>query len=141
MSKDNQTPPPAPTGEVQRFSVRELAVMTGNVTQRKHFVRTSTAGFERSAYTWQHNAAAQLHGWTLHEQHSAEPLRLTKDEYEAALKAASETVTRAVKDGKPGRKLEGEEAVRCCADSKTPTVTRYEPHRAACSPFLAKEAE
>jgi hypothetical protein len=39
-------------------------------------------------YKWQHNVAAFLHGWTQHEYHSGEPLKLSEDDYLAALKAA-----------------------------------------------------
>jgi len=39
-------------------------------------------------YKWQHNVADFLHGWTKHEYHSGESLRLTEDDYLAALKAA-----------------------------------------------------
>jgi len=42
-------------------------------------------------FLWQHEAAVVLHGWKLHAHHAGEPFRLSKADYEAALKAASET--------------------------------------------------
>ena len=62
----------------------------------------------RSFGDWQHEAAAQLHGWRAHKDATVEPFLLSRAAYEAALKAASGP-------GKSGR---------------------YEPHRPACSPYL-----
>lgn len=38
---------------------------------------------------WQHAAAVQLHGWALHEHHEGAPILLVRDDYEAAIEAAS----------------------------------------------------
>lgn len=38
--------------------------------------------------SWDHAVADQVHGWTEHGQHSADPLRITREAYEAALQAA-----------------------------------------------------
>ncbi len=40
-------------------------------------------------YTWQHNAAAALHGWDAHAHHAGEPIRMTAKAYRNALRAAS----------------------------------------------------
>jgi hypothetical protein len=44
----------------------------------------------QAAPSWDHAAADQIHGWSLHAQHSATPLRITKEAYLAALVAAGE---------------------------------------------------
>lgn len=40
-------------------------------------------------YTWQHAAAAARHGWEAHRYHAGEPMRLTDEDYLAALLAVS----------------------------------------------------
>lgn len=40
-------------------------------------------------YTWQHNAAAALHGWDAHAHHAGEPIRMTAKAYRNALRAAA----------------------------------------------------
>lgn len=85
-------------------------------------------------YSWQHNAAAALHGWLEHEHHEAKPIELSAEDYKAALLAASAPVTRIVgKDGKPGEKTNSHEA----AEKGIPTVTDYEPHAPALSRHAA----
>ena len=37
---------------------------------------------------WKHGAAGSLHGWELHRFHTGEDLKLSREDYEAALKAA-----------------------------------------------------
>lgn len=39
-------------------------------------------------FSWRHAAADQIHGWSLHKQHTTTPLTLLQGDYEAALKAA-----------------------------------------------------
>jgi len=81
-------------------------------------------------YHWQHAAAAALHGWAQHAHHEAEPIKISRKDYEAALKAASYPVTRVVgADGTPGEQIESYEA----AKKGVPTVTDYEPHKPALS--------
>lgn len=41
---------------------------------------------------WQHAAARVLHGWGKHQHHAGAPMLLTRDEYEAALRAAEPEV-------------------------------------------------
>jgi hypothetical protein len=38
-----------------------------------------------------HEAASVMHGWKLHEHHAGAPLQITREDYEAALRAAGET--------------------------------------------------
>lgn len=38
--------------------------------------------------SWDHAAADQIHGWSLHGQHTTEPLLLERADYEAALEKA-----------------------------------------------------
>jgi hypothetical protein len=38
-------------------------------------------------FLWQHEAAAIEHGWAAHAHHAGEPIKLTRADYEAALKA------------------------------------------------------
>lgn len=40
-------------------------------------------------FDWRHNSADALHGWSHHEYHAGAPLQLTREDYEAALEAAS----------------------------------------------------
>lgn len=40
---------------------------------------------------WKHAAAAVLHGWPLHQHHTAAPMELSRGDYEAALEAACTT--------------------------------------------------
>ncbi len=42
---------------------------------------------------WQHAAAAALHGWAEHAHHAGAPMRLSAEDYFAALVAASEPDT------------------------------------------------
>lgn len=49
-------------------------------------------------FSWQHNAAAALHGWAEHEHHEAKPVDLSLDDYKKALLAASAPVVRAAVD-------------------------------------------
>lgn len=85
-------------------------------------------------YSWQHNAAAALHGWAEHEHHEAAPIALSLDDYKLALLAASAPVTRVIaKDGKLGAKVDSHEA----AAKGIPTVTDYEPYAPALSQHAA----
>ena len=42
-------------------------------------------------FLWEHEAAAVLHGWTKHAHHAGEPMQLSRQDYESALKAAGVT--------------------------------------------------
>lgn len=90
----------------------EHAAATGNVSTVKPFVsRLNGKSTARKAFSWQHNAAAALHGWAAHAHHEGQPIRLSREAYLAALKAA-------------------EAPVPISASSK---VTDYVPHAAALS--------
>lgn len=87
-------------------------------------------------YSWQHAAAAQLHGWNHHKLHDATPLKISKAEYEAALKAVEAPAPHAVaKDGKR-RVLKADEK-----PGKGEALAHdYAPHGPAVSPhFRSKE--
>jgi hypothetical protein len=122
------------------FTPDELAKATGNAEQVKADVRFGGGRPDKELrYSWQHAAAAQLHGWAAHEHHAGAPIALTREDYEAALKAATETVTRLVnKDGSPGEALDAHGCARL--NGAKPTVSRYEPHPAALSTHAPKEA-
>jgi len=101
-----------PSSQSDLLTPEELAELTGNT--RVDTEAFSFGGRPRTsiAYSWQHEAAAQLHGWKDHAHHANESYRLTRIDYEAALKAAAEPV----KDERTG-------------------VTDYQPHRAAMSQY------
>ena len=40
-------------------------------------------------FSWDHAAADQVHGWSEHTQHSADPLKISRDAYQGALAAAA----------------------------------------------------
>lgn len=44
----------------------------------------------KQSFSWKHGAAAQLHGWNAHKLHSAEPFKISRADYEAALDAATD---------------------------------------------------
>lgn len=76
-----------------RATPHEHAVATGNHGARGagRGTRVASVGGRAapaSTYSWQHNAAAQLHGWPQHEHHAGAPIRLTREDYELALAAA-----------------------------------------------------
>lgn len=51
-------------------------------------VNNEPASFD--LFTWQHNAAAALHGWADHAHHAAAPIQITAKAYRNALRAAAE---------------------------------------------------
>lgn len=65
-------------------TIHDHAVATGNLAAASP---AFTFGSSRQRYSWQHEAAAQLHGWNAHTQHSAEPFIISRETYLAALKA------------------------------------------------------
>jgi hypothetical protein len=71
----------------QKYPVRTLAEMTGNVAKMKN--RASFLPDVR--YTPQHAAAAFLHGWLAHEKATSVEFELTLADYELALVAAHST--------------------------------------------------
>jgi hypothetical protein len=114
--KADLRPPPEPNGGLN--TPEELAALTGNVQSVREGMRLGgRAGGQRQLFSWQHEAASQLHGWKQHEHDAGEPFRLSREAYEAALKAASEPTQVAItRDGTPTNVLE------------------YAPHRHALSP-------
>ncbi len=124
----------APVAELA--SPREHAKAMGGV---KTVVREAQIGSQPAAFEQFHpfhDAAAALHGWAQHEHHEGSPIRISRDDYQAALKAASAPVTRALdKNGKPtGAPIDSHEA----AQKGIQTITDYEPHGPALSPHKGK---
>lgn len=146
-----------PTGDAAKkhegpklSSPHEHAVAIGSFKQRvarAGAVVASVGGRtpDLGEYSWQHQAAAALHGWggpgltEGHEHHEGKPIELTADDYKRALLAASAPVTRALVDfskgdlkGKKGEVIDSHKA----AEFGIPVHTDYEPH----SPALSKHA-
>jgi hypothetical protein len=71
--------------------VADLAIETSNVVKPKGKteIRVGRELETGPSFTWQHRAAAVLHGWTLHGE--GDPLSLTQEDYLAALRAATTT--------------------------------------------------
>lgn len=67
---------------------------------------------DMNLFSWQHNAAAALHGWAEHEHHEGKPLELSRDDYKKALLAASAPVVRAAVD------VDADVTVKADKDSK-----------------------
>jgi hypothetical protein len=121
------------------FSPEVHARATGNAVEKKSGLRFGGGRPDKDlTYSWQHAAAAQLHGWAAHEHHTGAAIALTRVDYEAALKAAAEPVTRyATEDGQLGALLDQQAVARL--NGTKPTTSRYEPHPAALSPHAPKE--
>jgi len=84
---------------------------------------TGDRGFQhRDAY--KHGAASALHQWDAFAYHTGQPLRLSREDYEAALKAATTL----------------EQVERTREDGETETVPDYKPHAAAVGQYKAAEA-
>lgn len=140
MSKNEPAPDAPKNAPVQpddgKKTPQEWARATGRVLAEHRDVFRFNGEPAEPLYAWQHAAAAQLHGWHDHAHHEGAPIRLTKDEYEAALKASEAPVTRALdKDGKPSEPLTPEQLKNL--GGKRPLVTDYEPHPAALSKHAA----
>lgn len=71
------------------LTLDELADATGNKRRLKPGLVLDGVAADTHAYSPEHAAAAQLHGWTAHAHHSVEPLRLKADDYRAAIIAAA----------------------------------------------------
>ncbi len=83
----------------------EHAVQLGNLAPEYNGPRF---GSRRQRYSWQHEAAAQLHGWARYELDGhPEPFRLSREDYESALKA---TAPEAPKKGQPAPPMRAHEA-------------------------------
>lgn len=104
----------------------------------KRAARVNGEPAEFELFHWQHAAAEALHGWKQHAHHEAKPIQLTRQDYEAALVAASQPVTRRIdpKTGellKDGDKLAEPVNSHKAAEAGWPTITDYEPHAPALS--------
>jgi hypothetical protein len=73
----------------EKVSVNDLAVHLGHVKIEKREEKLEASdGNTKTITTWQHAAAAALHGWAQYEFDEGEPFELTREDYEAALKVA-----------------------------------------------------
>lgn len=94
----------APAAKTGTASPHEHAKALGSFAERKarggSVVVSSLNGqsVSNGVYSWQHAAAAALHGWAEHEHHEAKPIQLSADDYKAALLAASAPVIRSAVD-------------------------------------------
>ena len=83
------TPVPAapvaePVAEVPTFTLDELAAEFGQLAKPAP---------DAGKYFWRHRVADTLHGWYYYQQHYGDkPIKLSKDDYKAAL-AAVDTMT------------------------------------------------
>jgi hypothetical protein len=82
------------TSAEQTATPHEHAVALAKVEPYNEVVKVGPKGSNptpgvRSLYSWDHAAAAVLHGWTLHEYHAGAAIQITRAAYESALAAAS----------------------------------------------------
>jgi hypothetical protein len=132
----NVDPEPSTKAVEAKASPDEHAKALGGV---KTVMRTAVIGNQPASFELYHQfhaGAEALHGWREHAHHAGEPIKLSVEDYKAALKAASEPVTRVIdKDGKPtGEPVDSLEM----ANKGIPTITDYEPHAPALSPHKGK---
>lgn len=106
---------------------------------RAAVVGNQPASFE--LYHQFHAGAEALHGWREHAHHEGEQIKLSVEDYKAALKAASVPVTRVADDVerkgqsfKKGDEIDSHNA----AELGVPVTTDYEPHAPALSPHKGK---
>src|SRR6478736_4175252 len=102
MAEENQTPPGASNVQpakkpkespdpAAKRSPREHAKAIGAYKERqlrRGDVAVTSLNAQSVAlehYSWQHNAAAALHGWLEHEHHEGKPIELSLDDYKKAL--------------------------------------------------------
>lgn len=123
------------------LSPQQHAKALGGVKTRQRVAQVNGQPDTFEDYHPFHAAAEALHGWREHEHHEGEPIRLTREEYEAALKAASAPITRVADDVerksesfKKGTPIDSHKA----AELGVPVITDYEPHKAALSPHRGK---
>lgn len=118
-----------PAGEL--LTPAEHARACGKVKRVKRGVAFKGQRYMRESYDSIHAAAAVLHGWQFHEHHAGEPMRLTREAYEAALKAAANPINVTEDDLK-----------KCRDDSECAELRakhgHYQPHPAALSPHKPK---
>lgn len=85
---------PNPPGESQEAPERktpdEWAEVTGNIIRQRMAGRVTLAAGSTSNLSAAHRAAAIPHGWEAIKSESAEPFRVTRDDYLSAIKASGE---------------------------------------------------
>lgn len=137
MAKDN--PDPGGADVCPPSDLKSPLEHAQDMKAVKTVVRTARVNGEPETFElfhWQHAAAEALHGWKQHAHHEAAPIRLSRNDYDNALRAASHPVTRAVdKDGKAfGDPIDSHEA----AAKGITARTDYEPHAPALSIHYGK---
>lgn len=94
------TDTPIPVVELVKKTPKEWALETGNSPKNISRNRWLTlngktevipTGMSRLMGSVEHEVASVLHGWREHEHHAGEPIKLTKEDYLAALAAAMPT--------------------------------------------------
>jgi hypothetical protein len=105
---EQETPTPPTLLEVKPAEDDGLRTPEEHARATNHLRKVPTfAGGTNEGGTPEYRAAAVLHGWTTHKLHTATPLRISTDDFKAALKASHE------------------------ADESG----NYKPHSPACSPY------
>jgi hypothetical protein len=133
--QDSNTPPPAPPAASSKPHKHQVHDAAGKGAPRDHakaigahkhrelrkgeVAVTSVNGqaVDMGVFSWQHNAAAALHGWAENEHHEGKPVELSLDDYKKALLAASAPVVRATVD------VDRDVIVKTEKDGKTETKT------------------
>jgi hypothetical protein len=90
---DEVKPPRAETAKsVDLKTPDEWAKITGNAQQSTPGVEwvgtLAESGMSGAKFAMAHEIASVLHGWPSHAHHANEPIKLSREDYEAALKAA-----------------------------------------------------
>lgn len=128
--------PEPSTKAIETATPNDHAKAMGGVKKVDRAARVNNQPATFDHYHEFHAAASALHGWPEHEHHEGKGIQLSREDYEAALRAAAKPVTRALdKDGKPtGEPVDSLEM----ANKGVPTITDYEPHKPALSPHRGK---
>jgi hypothetical protein len=77
----------APSGEALPEASTSPETRSPAEWSREFFPPSDRGSLNKHLY--RHGAAEALHGWTLHEHHAGAPIQLTREDYVAAIKAAT----------------------------------------------------
>lgn len=129
--------PAAPKYDPESATPEEHAVQAGQLLAAMREPVTFNGVHPGPAYTWQHAAAAQLHGWNHHKLHDATPLQISRKAYDAALKAVEAPVPHAV--DRTGNRRQLAEGEKPKADESL--LHDYVPHGPAVSKHFRSAKE
>lgn len=139
-SVEPATSPPAPSSpggkppSVESAPPSWHAYQTGRATMRVKRINFGgpVTGRPELRYCWQHQAAAQLHGWTAHELATGgQEVWISRADYEAALVTVSaEKIEPKPPAAPPKRVPHGRNLI--------PGVSAYTPHAGAMSKYAPK---